>query len=253
MLAGLVRSGFSVHGTWPMRTERGGRSIGIGTNAPTQKLDVNGSIKISGNGNGLVFPDGTYLLTAPTGAGGNPSGTSVITAINDPTASGTINDARLSPNVARLGAQNAWSGQNTFVNGLLANGVAITNVGNPVSATDDATVTINNVPPAATLTKTVTMAVVTFQVVVTNDSSAEPLGLSSLRDDQFGDITASNHDGIVSTTCAVPQTIPVGGRYTCAFNAKVSTSPHVNTVTGTISDDDGGTITRSGSATVQFQ
>ena len=125
--------------------------------------------------------------------------------------------------------------------------------GNPVSATDDATVTINNVPPAATLTKTATMAVVTFQIVVTNDSSAEPLGLSALRDDQFGDITTSGHDGIVSTTCAVPRAIPVGGRYTCSFNATVTTSPHTNTVTGTISDDDGGTITRSGSATVQFQ
>jgi len=111
-------------------------NVGIGTNAPTQKLDVNGSIKISGNGNGLVFPDGTYLLSAPTGAGGNPSGTSVITAINDPTATGTISDARVSPNLARLSAQNAWTGQNTFVNGLSANGVAIVNVGNPVSATD---------------------------------------------------------------------------------------------------------------------
>ncbi|HVC97832.1 MAG TPA: DUF1156 domain-containing protein [Pirellulales bacterium] len=33
MLTGLVRSGFCITGTWPMRTERGARSIGIGTNA----------------------------------------------------------------------------------------------------------------------------------------------------------------------------------------------------------------------------
>ena len=33
MLSGLVRSGFTVTGTWPMRTERGARSVGIGTNA----------------------------------------------------------------------------------------------------------------------------------------------------------------------------------------------------------------------------
>jgi putative DNA methylase len=33
MLAGLIHAGFSIHGTWPMRTERGARSIGIGTNA----------------------------------------------------------------------------------------------------------------------------------------------------------------------------------------------------------------------------
>ncbi len=33
MLAALIRADFSVHGTWPMRTERGARSLGIGTNA----------------------------------------------------------------------------------------------------------------------------------------------------------------------------------------------------------------------------
>ena len=33
MLSGLVRSGFSISGTWPMRTERSTRSVGIGTNA----------------------------------------------------------------------------------------------------------------------------------------------------------------------------------------------------------------------------
>jgi len=33
MLEGLLRSGFSIDGTWPMRTERGARSISIGTNA----------------------------------------------------------------------------------------------------------------------------------------------------------------------------------------------------------------------------
>ena len=33
MLAGLIRAGFSITGTWPMRTERGARSISLGTNA----------------------------------------------------------------------------------------------------------------------------------------------------------------------------------------------------------------------------
>ena len=32
-LAAVIQSGFAVTGTWPMRTERGGRMIGIGTNA----------------------------------------------------------------------------------------------------------------------------------------------------------------------------------------------------------------------------
>jgi putative DNA methylase len=33
MLAGLIRSGFSITGTWPMRTERSTRSVSLGTNA----------------------------------------------------------------------------------------------------------------------------------------------------------------------------------------------------------------------------
>jgi putative DNA methylase len=33
MLSGLIRAGFSVHGTWPMRTELGNRPVATGTNA----------------------------------------------------------------------------------------------------------------------------------------------------------------------------------------------------------------------------
>jgi putative DNA methylase len=32
-LAAVIEAGFSINGTWPMRTERSGRSVGIGTNA----------------------------------------------------------------------------------------------------------------------------------------------------------------------------------------------------------------------------
>jgi putative DNA methylase len=33
MLAGLIQAGFTITGTWPMRTERTARSVGLGTNA----------------------------------------------------------------------------------------------------------------------------------------------------------------------------------------------------------------------------
>jgi hypothetical protein len=110
-------------------------NVGIGTAAPTAKLDVAGNLKVSGAGNGITFPDGSKLTSANPG-GGAPSGTSLVSSINDAATAGVISEARLSPNVAKLNTQNAWTGQNTFVNGLSSNGVAITNVGNPVSATD---------------------------------------------------------------------------------------------------------------------
>jgi hypothetical protein len=60
-------------------------NVGIGTVNPSSKLDVNGSVRASGNvqisgaGNGLVFPDGTVQSTAqvlgPMGPAGPPGPT----------------------------------------------------------------------------------------------------------------------------------------------------------------------------------
>jgi hypothetical protein len=91
-------------------------NIGIGTAAPTQRLEVAGNLKISGVGNGLMFPDGSKQTTASTGGGGSMTGSQIVTAINDPATTGTINDNRLSPNVARLNTANTFNGNQT-VNG----------------------------------------------------------------------------------------------------------------------------------------
>jgi trimeric autotransporter adhesin len=113
--------------------------VGIGTTTPsaTAKLDVAGNLKISGTGNGLVFPDGTVQTTAATGgAGGSMTGTAIVSAVNDAGTVGIIGDNRVSPNLARLNGANAWSGANVFGAGLSANNSLITNVGNPVNAGD---------------------------------------------------------------------------------------------------------------------
>ena len=122
-----------------MRITSEGR-VGIGTRTPETTLDVAGTIKARG---GIQFDDGSVLSSAKTltekpaaGAGGNLSGSNIITAINDPATAGAISDNRVSLNLARLAAANTWTNFNTFSAGLSANNAQITNVGNPVNGGD---------------------------------------------------------------------------------------------------------------------
>jgi hypothetical protein len=120
--------------------------------------------------------------------------------------------------------------------------------GYPVpDATDDALVNIVNMPPDAHLTKAVTQMAVSYTVTVCNDSSAEQLYLQTLTDNQFGNLSGKGN-------CAAPRTIAIGACYSCSFTEVVTTSPHTDTVTGTVSDNEGGfvTPTPTGSATVTF-
>ena len=133
--------------------------------------------------------------------------------------------------------------------------------GEPVMAADDATVNIENVPPAASLIKTATELLVTYSVTVCNDSDAEQLTLDALSDDIYGDITDVANPALTETTCVVPQDLaPADGDasdndcYSCSFRASTTTSPTIDTVTGTVSDNDGSTpATPSDSATVTFE
>ena len=87
--------------------------------------------------------------------------------------------------------------------------------GTPVSDDDDAVVTVTDVEPAISLTKTATPLSLpepggdfTFDVVVSN-GSVEPVELLSLDDDVYGDVTLVA-GAISATDCAVPQTIAGG-------------------------------------------
>jgi hypothetical protein len=44
-------------------------NVGIGTTNPTEKVEVAGNVKLSGTGNGVIFPDGTKQTTAVSGGG----------------------------------------------------------------------------------------------------------------------------------------------------------------------------------------
>jgi hypothetical protein len=124
--------------------------------------------------------------------------------------------------------------------------------GDAVIDDDSATVTFKDVAPAASLSKTATKVVATFEVVVTNDSTAEALTLEQLVDDKFGDVTQVQ-GAIRSTSCRVPRTLQVGAHYSCSFEAEISASPHTDTVTGDVSDNEGNIVSPSDSASVTFQ
>src|SRR5678815_1924285 len=133
---------FSSQETEQVRITPEGR-VGIGTKTPETTLDVAGTIKARG---GIQFEDGSTINSvkdlSPSkdgsgqAGGNNPSGTTIITAINDPATVGTINDNRVSLNLARLAGANSWTSFNTFNAGLSANNAPITNVGNPVNGGD---------------------------------------------------------------------------------------------------------------------
>lgn len=143
----------------------------------------------------------------------------------------------------------------TLTNEGIASGVD--DDGAPVTAKDPATVTFGNVEPDAALTKVAKAVLVTYEVTVTNMSDAEQLTLRLLSDDTFGDITAVQ-GAVERTDCSVAQALAINGEsgdtYICTFDAKVTSSPHTNIVTGTVDDDDGSNAdTPADSATVTFK
>jgi hypothetical protein len=87
---------------------------------------------------------------------------------------------------------------------------------------------------------------VTYSVMVTNNTT-EALTLTSLRDDQFGDL---------NNTCAVPRSLAANDTHSCSFQQSLSGEPateHVNTVTAT-AENNAGTLTDAATdkATVSF-
>lgn len=115
--------------------------------------------------------------------------------------------------------------------------------GNPVEATDDATVELLPIPPVISTTKTpnVTEVIapggdVTFTVTVTNESTFEPVTIDGLEDDIYGDLDGQGNcraDGSIA--------LQPGQTYTCRFTAAVTGSAgstHRNTIIATASDDD---------------
>jgi uncharacterized repeat protein (TIGR01451 family) len=123
---------------------------------------------------------------------------------------------------------------------------------------EDITCTITNrhVLPLISVSKTPSPSVlqepggnVTYSIVVTNSSAVDPIAITSLVDDKFGDLTAE---------CGIPgakwNLAPLASA-TCTITRSVSgspSSPHTNTVTATGRDEGGNQAEAQASATVTF-
>ena len=119
---------------------------------------------------------------------------------------------------------------------------------NAVTGSDKAQVKITNVPPSATVTKSldgIACADVDYRVKVHNTDTGESITLSKLLDSQFGDVTLTStstptaNPKVLSTSCSVPHTVG-NTDYECTFRAHWCGGSNTDIVTATVGDNEGG-------------
>jgi hypothetical protein len=95
-----------------MRIQSSTGNVGIGTQTPAAKLEVNGSVQADGNvtiatlGSGLIFPDGTKQTTA----GGSITGVTAGTDLTGGGTSGTVTLSLDTTKVPTLAGANSFTG-----------------------------------------------------------------------------------------------------------------------------------------------
>jgi len=109
--------------------------------------------------------------------------------------------------------------------------------GDPVNAADSETVDITDVAPAATITKSVTQVVATYEIVISNESAAEEAYVTSLLDDKFGELIGNGKPCGADGITLAPKG-QAGDSHTCTFEKTVTDSPHTNSVEATVTDDE---------------
>ena len=142
-----------------------------------------------------------------------------------------------------------------------ATATVVDNEANSANDSDDATVALSDVLPTITVSKTANPTTVpaaggsvTFTVRVDN-TSVEPVTLTSLSDSIYANVADALNPLIDATTCSLPQGIGIGGFYQCTFTATVSGLPggsELDVVTATANDDELNSAVDTDDATVTF-
>jgi len=129
--------------------------------------------------------------------------------------------------------------------------------GNRATASAEAAVRIEDLPPAIGLVKAADPASVpeilggevTFSLTVSNLSAVEEVTLTSLSDSLYGDLDGQGD-------CRLPQDIAAGGSYGCAFGRAVNGNGGdilIDTVTATAEDDEQNQAVANAEAAVQIE
>jgi hypothetical protein len=132
-----------------------------------------------------------------------------------------------------------YTAAGTYANVATASGAD--DEGEAVSAQDGASVEVSaGAPPSTPAIEVVKTGTpldldapggrVTYSVEITNTGNVDGVAITALADNLYGDITATGHDGITATTCAVPRSLRAGATYRCSFTVDVVAQP------GTVSD-----------------
>lgn len=122
---------------------------------------------------------------------------------------------------------------------------------NSVTAQATATVTFSDAPPVVTFSRSATPlalgepgGLVLYSLQLTNNNAGEAVTLTALSDTPYGDVTTVG-GAMQSTTCTLPQILAPAGQpgatYSCTFGVQVvgPPGPYTDTLTATLSDDDG--------------
>jgi hypothetical protein len=265
-----------------------GNFTGIGGASQTDVVtvtgvDVNGTVVDDSDDATVslinVLPTVSVVKTAAPLSRPEPGGTFTFTAVVTNTSGETVTITSLTDDIygnlatrpgstcgALIGttlAAGASSAPCTFPGNFIGDaGASQTDVvtvvvtdaeGTTATATDDATVTITDVPPTITIVKGATPAsrpapggTFTFDVVVTN-TSFEPVTITSLDDDVYGSLNGLGN-------CALGATLAAnGGTYTCSFPGDFTGVPNASqtdVVTVVAVDNDGTTVTANDDAVV---